>query len=73
MEAKGAKGAQVGPVLEGSEGSPCSSSASPTRELVARLALLQREHPASTLRAVACPAADNAAAAPQGTPQAARK
>ena len=64
VEAKGAKGAQVGPFAREVKDAVFLVR-DPDTPLVARLALLQREHPASTLRAVACPAADNAAAAPQ--------
>jgi len=64
VEAKGARGAQVGPFAREVKDAVFLVR-DPDTPLVARLALLQREHPASTLRAVACPAADNAAAAPQ--------
>ena len=64
VEAKGARGAQVGPFAKEVKDAVFLVR-DPDTPLVARLALLQREHPASTLRAVACPAADNAAAAPQ--------
>jgi hypothetical protein len=79
VDAKGAKGAQVGPFAKEVKDSVFLVR-DPDTELVARLALLQRDHPASTLRAVACPAASgdaNAAAgatpAPPATPTAAPK
>jgi len=65
VEAKGAKGAEVGPFAREVKDSVFLVR-EPDSELVARLALLQREHPVSTLRAVACPAAGDAAAAPPG-------
>lgn len=64
VEAKGAKGAQIGPFAKEVRDAVFLVR-DPDTPLVARLALLQREHPASTLRAVACPAADNAAAPAQ--------
>lgn len=70
VEAKGAKGVQVGPFSKELKDSVFLVR-EPDTELVARLALLQREHPASTLRAVPCPAAETAAASP--APAAARK
>ena len=72
VEAKGAKGAQVGAFAKEVKDAVFLVR-DPDTPLVARLALLQREHPASTLRAVACPAADNAPAAPQGATRAAKK
>jgi len=63
VEAKGARGAEVGPFAKEAKESVFLVR-DPDTQLVARLALLQREHPASTLRAVACP---------DGTTQAARK
>ncbi|MBL0143470.1 MAG: hypothetical protein IPP91_15490 [Betaproteobacteria bacterium] len=61
VEAKGAKGAQVGPFAKEVKDSVFLVR-DPDTELVARLALLQREHPASTLRAVSCPTAENGTA-----------
>jgi hypothetical protein len=71
VEAKGAKGAQVAPFAKEVKDSVFLVR-EPDSQLVARLALLQREHPASTLRAVPCPSgAANATAA--ATPPAAKK
>jgi hypothetical protein len=71
VEAKGAKGVQVGPFAKELKDSVFLVR-EPDTELVARLALLQREHAASTLRAVPCPAAEGAppatAAAKKGAP-----
>jgi hypothetical protein len=67
VEAKGVKGAQVGPFSKEVKDSVFLVR-DPDSQLVARLALLQREYATSTLRAVACPAAEpaaTAAAAPQ--------
>lgn len=61
VEAKGARGAQVGPFSKEVKDSVFLVR-EPDTQLVARLALLQRDHPASTLRAVACPTGDNGAA-----------
>ena len=85
VETKGAKGAQVGPFSREVKDSVFLVR-DPDTQLVARLALLQREHSASTLRAVACPAADSGAttagapdlnatptASPQSPAQAAKK
>lgn len=73
VEARGAKGAQVGPFAKEVKDSVFLVR-EPDTELIARLALLQRDHPASTLRAVACPAADSAtAAAPPSPPNTAPK
>ncbi|MCL4689675.1 MAG: SPOR domain-containing protein [Burkholderiales bacterium] len=63
VEAKGAKGVTIGPFSKEVRDSVFLVR-EPDTDLLARLALLQREHPASTLRAVACPAANGAAAAP---------
>lgn len=62
VEAKGAKGVAVGPFSKEVRDSVFLVR-EPDTDLLARLALLQREHPASTLRAVACPAANGAATA----------
>jgi hypothetical protein len=56
VEAKGARGVQYGPFAKETRDSVFLVR-EPDTELVARLALLQREHPDSTLRAVPCPAA----------------
>lgn len=75
VEAKGAKGAQVGPFSKEVKDSVFLVR-DPDTQLVARLALLQREHGTSTLRAVACPAAEGAATAAAGSqppPQPAKK
>lgn len=58
VEARGARGAEVGPFAREVKESVFLVR-DPDTQLVARLALLQREHPASTLRAVACPAGPN--------------
>lgn len=55
VQAKGARAAQIGPFAKEVKDSVFLVR-DPDTQLVARLALLQREHPASTLRAVACPA-----------------
>lgn len=65
VEAKGARGAEVGPFAKEVKESVFLVR-DPDTQLVARLALLQRDHPSSTLRAVACPAGQN------GTGQAAQ-
>ncbi|MGE0355660.1 MAG: hypothetical protein AB7P08_01975 [Burkholderiales bacterium] len=62
VEAKGARGAQVGPFAREVKESVFLIR-EPDTLLVARLALLQRDHPDSTLRAVACPAGEVAAGA----------
>lgn len=78
IEAKGTKGAQIGPFAKEVRDSVFLVR-DPDTQLVARLALLQRDHPTSTLRAVACPAVEGtgataakaqgpAAAAPQQAP-----
>ena len=67
VEAKGVKGAQVGPFAREVKDSVFLVR-EPDTQLVTRLALLQRDHPASTLRAVACPAGEGGAAAPAQTP-----
>ncbi len=67
VEAKGARNAEVGPFAKEVKESVFLVR-DPDTQLVARLALLQREHATSTLRAVACPAGQNG-----GTTQAARK
>ena len=76
VEAKGAQGAQVGPFAKEVKDSVFLIR-DPDSQLVARLALLQREHTESTMRAVACPAADSgvtaAASAPPPPPKAGRK
>ena len=71
VEAKGVRGAQVGPFSKEVKDSVFLIR-EPDTELVARLALLQRERAASTIRAVACPEADrpaNAAAGPAAAPK----
>ncbi len=65
VEAKGAKGAESGPFAKEVKDS-IFLVREPDTELIARLALLQREHAVSTLRAVACPAGNDVAAAPPG-------
>jgi hypothetical protein len=80
VEAKGATGAQVGAFAREVKDSVFLVR-DPDTQLVARLALLQREYPASTLRAVGCPAAGNSATAatpngnatPASAPQASAK
>lgn len=62
VEAKGAKGVTIGPFAKEVRDSVFLVR-EPDSDLLARLALLQREHPASTMRAVACPAANGAATA----------
>jgi hypothetical protein len=62
VEAKGAKGAQVGPFSKEVK-DLVFLIRDPDTELVARLALLQREHATSGLRAVACPAGEGGATA----------
>lgn len=62
VEAKGAKGVTIGPFSKEVRDSVFLVR-EPDTDLLARLALLQREHPASTLRAVACPAGNGAATA----------
>jgi hypothetical protein len=62
VEAKGAKGAQVGPFSKEVKDSVFLVR-DPDTELVARLALMQRENPTSTLRAVSCPTGENGATA----------
>ncbi len=57
VEAKGVRGAQVGPFSKEVKDSVFLIR-EPDTELVARLALLQREHANATIRAVACPAAE---------------
>jgi hypothetical protein len=61
VEAKGAKGVQVGPFSKEVKDSVYLVR-EPDTELVARLALLQREYATSTLRAVPCPAPEGAVA-----------
>jgi hypothetical protein len=56
VEAKGVRGAQVGPFSREVKDSVFLVR-EPDTELIARLALLQREHAKATIRAVACPAA----------------
>ncbi len=68
VEAKGAKGVQMGPFAKEVKDAVFLVR-EPDTELVARLALLQREYSASTLRAVACPAPEapaNTQASAQG-------
>jgi hypothetical protein len=83
VEAKGVKGAQVGPFSREVKDSVFLVR-DPDSQLVARLAVLQREYTTSTLRAVSCPAAEGAATAAnasqpapkapaQAQPQAAKK
>jgi hypothetical protein len=73
VEAKGAKGVVSGPFSKEMKDSVFLVR-EPDTELVARLALLQREHAASTLRAVPCPAAAVGGATPAApSAQAARK
>ena len=55
VEAKGAKGVQMGPFAKEVKDAVFLVR-EPDTELVARLALLQREYSTATLRAVACPA-----------------
>lgn len=62
LEAKGVKGAQVGPFAKEARDSVFLVR-EPDAPLISRLALLQRDHPTSTLRAVACPAPEGGAAA----------
>ena len=62
VEAKGARGAQVGPFAKEVKESVFLVR-DPDTLLVARLALLQREYPNSTLRAVACPPGEGGAEA----------
>lgn len=69
MESKGVKGAQVGPFAREAK-DPVFLVRDPDSDLVTRLAVLQREHPASALRAVPCPSPETPAANP---PAAARK
>jgi len=73
IEAKGTKGAQIGPFAKEVRDSVFLVR-DPDTQLVARLALLQRDHPTSTLRAVSCPAPEGngttAAAAPKPAAQA---
>lgn len=69
VEAKGAKEAKLGPFAKDLK-ETVYLVRDPDTPLVARLALLQREHAASTLRAVPCPAGNGSATAP---PQAARR
>ncbi|HEX4943371.1 MAG TPA: hypothetical protein VFV55_03395 [Usitatibacteraceae bacterium] len=68
VEAKGATGAQVGPFAKEVKDSVFLVR-EPDTQLIARLALLQREHATSTLRAVACPAADAAATSAATPPE----
>jgi hypothetical protein len=70
LEAKGAKGVQAGPFAKEVKDSVFLVR-EPDTDLVARLALLQREYATSTLRAVPCPAPEAATAAAPA--QAARK
>jgi len=74
VEAKGAKGVQVGPFSKEVKDSVYLVR-EPDTELVARLALLQREYATSTLRAVPCPAPEGAVAGAQAAkkPEGARK
>ncbi len=58
IEAKGTKGAQVGPFAKEVRDSVFLVR-DPDTQLVTRLALLQRDHPTSTLRAVSCPAPES--------------
>lgn len=62
MEAKGVKNAQVGPFAREVKDSVFLVR-DPDTELVARLALLQREFPTTVLRAVGCPAPEAARSA----------
>ena len=64
VEAKGARGVQVGPFSKEVKDSVYLVR-EPDTELVARLALLQREYATSTLRAVPCPGPEGAAAGAQ--------
>lgn len=64
VEAKGARGAQVGPFAKEVKESVFLVR-DPDTLLVARLALLQRDYPDSTLRAVACPPGEGGAAPTQ--------
>jgi hypothetical protein len=61
LDAKGVKGAQVGPFARESKDTMFVVR-DPDSELVSRLALLARDHAASTLRAVPCPAPEPAPA-----------
>ena len=71
IEAKGTKGAQIGPFAKEMRDSVFLVR-DPDTQLVARLALLQRDHPTSTLRAVSCPAPEgNGATATKAPGQAA--
>jgi len=73
IEAKGTKGAQIGPFAKEARDSVFLVR-DPDTQLVARLALLQRDHPASTLRAVSCPGVEGTgatAAVASGQPPAA--
>jgi hypothetical protein len=77
LEAKGTKTAQVGPFAKEVKDSVFLVR-DPDAQLVARLALLQRDHPTSTLRAVSCPAPEGGAATkapapPQAAAPAAKK
>jgi hypothetical protein len=71
-EAKGAKGAQVGAFAREAKDSVFLVR-DPDTQLVARLALLQREHPASTLRAVSCSAGDGSSTSAAAPSQAAKE
>ena len=62
IEAKGAKGVVSGPFSKEVKDSVFLVR-EPDTELIARLALLQREHATSTLRAVGCPGAGGGATA----------
>jgi len=67
VEAKGAKGVQMGPFAKEVKDAVFLVR-EPDTELVARLALLQREYSTSTLRAVPCPAPDSPANAQASAP-----
>jgi hypothetical protein len=62
VEIKGAKGAQVGPFSKETR-DLVFLVREPDTELVARMALLQREYAGSVIRAVTCPTAEPAATA----------
>ena len=61
VEAKGVKGAVEGPFVKELR-ELAMQVREPDTEMVARLTILQRDYPGSTLHAVACPAATNAPA-----------
>jgi hypothetical protein len=72
VEAKGARGAQAGPFTKEVKDSVFLVR-DPDTELVARLALLQREYPTTVIRAVGCPAPETASAASEATGASPRK